>query len=358
LASSKLRVSLVGLDHWYAALGLAEAASGSADIELVAVADSELSRAQEVAAKYGFAQASDRLEEAAGADGVDLVISMVSTDRNPAVCIAAARAGNHLIAVKPMARTLAEASNIAAAVSDAGIHFLPGEALFRFTNWFEGLERWVQGGGLGDPISAYSWFWAPMPNRWHDDPDPGWFVDPKRAAGGGWIDHAIYSVDMLRTLWAREPLLVTCTLQNLQHPDLEVEDHGVAAVEFAGGAKATLEASWCAPAAVGFEFGLQMLGTAGAASVDSRSGRLRTVANGGSGWQETEFDGKGPEAQFLAHVVRVLQGREEPVASIGDGVRNLATALAGGEAAKIGSSVEIGADLNTNHTTATAKEQA
>ncbi len=357
MASSKLSVSLVGLDHWYAALGLAEAASVSADVELVAVADSDLSRAQEVAAKYGFAEASDRLEEAAGGH-VDLVISMVSTDRNPAVCIAAARAGNHLIAVKPMARTVAEAADIAAAVSEAGIHFLPGEALFRFTNWFEGLERWVAGGGLGDPLSAYSWFWAPMPNRWHDDADPGWFVDPERAAGGGWIDHAIYSVDMLRTLWAREPVRVACTLQNLQHPSLQVEDHGSAAVEFAGGANATIEASWCAPAAVGFEFGLQMLGTAGAAAVDSRSGRLLTVQNDGGGWQETKFDGQGPETQFLAHVVRVIQGLEEPVASIGDGMRNLAAALAGGTAAKIGSPVEIGADLNSNHTTAIAKDQA
>jgi predicted dehydrogenase len=337
---TKLRVGLAGLDHWYAALAFADAASMSNDVELVVVADDDETRAAEVAGRYG-ARTTATPEDAATDEGVDAVLSFVANDRNPSVCVAAAGAGKHIVSVKPVARTLEEAERIAAAVRDAGVVFIPGETLFRFTGWYRFVDDWAHGGGLGEPLSAYFWVWCGLPQKWAGADEPGWFVDPGRATGGAWVDHGIYGLDVLRSLWSRGVAQIDGFVENLKFRDLGVEDHGVASVRFAGGGTATVESSWDAPRGIPFELGLQLIGTEGAAALDSRTGRVAVLGPDGGEWRTGSFDGESSEAGCLEHVVRAVRGEEEPVATVDDAVVNLAAALSFYEAAVRGGQVGV-----------------
>lgn len=323
---TKLRLGLAGLDHWYAALAFADAALASDDVDLVVVADDDQVRAAEVAARHGVRVAATP-EDVATDDGVDAVLSFVANDRNPAICIAAAEAGKHIVSVKPVARTLEEAETVAGAVRDAGVVFVPGETLFRFTGWYRFVEEWARGGGLGEPLSAYFWVWCGLPQKWAGADEPGWFTDPARATGGAWIDHGIYALDVLRSLFHHDVAGVDGFIANLKFPELEVEDHGVATVRFAGGSVATVESSWDAPRGIPFELGLQLFGTEGAAALDSRSGRVAVIGPDGADWRTGSFDGDGSEAGCLAHLVRSVRDEQPPIATVGDAVANLAAAL-------------------------------
>src|SRR5437867_102624 len=118
---SKPGVALIGLDHWYAALNLAAAAARSNLCRLVAVADDDEARAQQVARDYEAGIATTDYRAVLERADVDIVVAMVSTDRNVAVCSAAAAAGKHIIGVKPMAMDLAGARAIVEAVRSAGV---------------------------------------------------------------------------------------------------------------------------------------------------------------------------------------------------------------------------------------------
>lgn len=323
----KLRVGLAGLDHWYAALAFADAATASERIELVAVADDNEERATGVAQRYGV-RSAEGPEALATDDSIDAVLSFVRNSRNPDVCVAAAEAGKHIISVKPLARTSAEAGRIAAAVRSSGVIFIPGETLFRFAGWYRFVKKAIDEGQLGIPLNAYFWVWCGLPQSWSDSDDPGWFVDPEQATGGAWIDHGIYEIDVLRSLWGREPASVRGTVANLKYHNLALEDHGTANVLFHGGATATLESSWAAPPGIPFELGLQLFGTEGAAAMDSRSERVAVLSSGSGEWTQGEFDGMGIEARCLDHFAMAIAGEEPVLTSIDDALANLDAALA------------------------------
>jgi predicted dehydrogenase len=104
------------------------------------------------------------------------------------------------------------------AVRQAGVHFLPSEALPRLAEQHRQIKQWVDRGAFGRLVSVSATLWAGLPQRWPDDPDPGWWADPRRTPGGGWIDHAIYDVDLLRWLLGEEVVLAAGIAANQKFP--------------------------------------------------------------------------------------------------------------------------------------------
>jgi hypothetical protein len=125
-----LRVAIVGLDHWYLAFSFARAVAGHHATELTAIVDDDLDRARELAQRVGVGveSASTDREPVLDDETVDVVASFVSVDQNPAVSAAAVLRGKHLVSVKPLARTLGEATELREAVRRAGVLFLPTES--------------------------------------------------------------------------------------------------------------------------------------------------------------------------------------------------------------------------------------
>ena len=104
---------------------------------------------------------------------------------------------------------------------------------------------------LGRPISGLYVLRVGIPTQvWPGVQGQTWWLDPAHAPGGGWIDHAIYQVDFLRWLLDDEVVRVTGVAKTLVHAGelpKELEDFGVALIEFRKGAVATVEVTWAAP---------------------------------------------------------------------------------------------------------------
>ncbi len=335
MADSRLRIALVGVDHWYSAFSTARSIAESSTAELVGVADADPDRARQVAGSAGVERVTTDPSEFLNDSSVQAVASFISVDRNPEICIQAVRNGKHVISVKPLARTLDEATEIANAVREAGVVFLPSESRNRLSPQHQRIKEWYSHGRLGKVISAYHSLWSSLPQSWPGQPGPGWWGDPSRVPGGGWIDHSIYYIDFLRWLLGEEVAQVSGVKGNLKYPDLPVEDYGVATLRFEGGAISTQEVTWHAPKG-GFRSEMNLVGTEGAVAFDSLSGKMSVSGSFPpfEGWVQV-----APESTFAEAIdefVSYVREGKEPVATVEDAWRNLAACLAFYEAAESG----------------------
>ncbi|MGK7926903.1 MAG: Gfo/Idh/MocA family protein [Spirulina sp.] len=96
-----LRIGIVGTGM--IANVIAKAIAESANADLSAVSSRQLDRARVFAEQYGEVKAFDSWEQMVAWDGIDAVYVTVPTAVEEAVCIAAARAGKHVLADKPFA---------------------------------------------------------------------------------------------------------------------------------------------------------------------------------------------------------------------------------------------------------------
>ena len=76
--SSVTRFGIVGLDHWYTAIPLAEQLAARSDTELVAIADEDLARATEVANNTGGPRVTTSALELIEDPSIDVIASFAS----------------------------------------------------------------------------------------------------------------------------------------------------------------------------------------------------------------------------------------------------------------------------------------
>lgn len=324
-----LGVGLVGLDHWYSAIPLAEGVARNEATRLVGVADAEAGRAEEVGAKWGAERVVTDWRALVESDEVDIVMSFVSVDKNAAVCLAAAEAGKHIVSNKPLALTLEQANGVLSAVRKSGVFLVPAESRQRLGPRVQFAKAWYRDGRLGTLCSAAMSVWAGIPQRWPGDHDPGWFVDPLCTVGGAFVDHAVYQFDQLRWILGQEVASVVGTKANRCYEELAVEDYGSAVAVFSGGLVAALEDTWTAPLGA-FQSSCRLVGSAGALDMNGITGRQLLIGESlpVPGWLEAPQPAIHDQASDIGYVVDLVRGEREPVATVEDAWRNLAACLA------------------------------
>jgi predicted dehydrogenase len=332
----KLGIALVGLDHWYSALETARQIGRSDKVQLVAVAHDDEAKAQGVARDHSSAMATTDPRAAMAQPGVDIVVAFYSTDRNVDICVEAAGLGKHITSVKPMAMDMAGVERIGAAVKSAGIYFFPYDCLQRLNPARQQYRQWITEGRIGQPLRYTQTLNGSLPKAWPDSDDTGWWTDPARSPGGGWIDHSIYAIDTVRWLFQTEPTSVQGVVANLSHPDLGMEDYGASTYTFANGAVALIEDTWAAERGSGFSR-QEIIGSAGAIAEDTSAwGRVAARGNFGyEGWVAMEPN-RAPSQPVVDHLADCIHGDATPAATFEDGRANLAACFAFYEAAKAG----------------------
>jgi predicted dehydrogenase len=337
----KLGVALLGLDHWYIALSLAPTVAASERTRLVAVAHDDQARARQVAQEHGAETWTTDYRAALDRPDVDIVVAMYSSDRNVAICREAAGLGKHIVSVKPMAMDLAGADAIAKAVRAAGVHFFPYESSHRLNAADQRSKQWIDEGRIGRPLRYTHTMHSSLPLAWPGSQESGWWVDPARVPGGGWLDHSIYAVDTLRWLFGSEPVQVQGVAGNQRYPDLPLDDYGIAVFTLANGAVAIVEDTWTAERGYGFGHS-EIAGSAGAiVDQTGTGGRIALRGDFGfDGWMAVERP-RGPQITPVEHVAICVQEQSAPVATVEDGRANLAACLAFYEAARAAISVRL-----------------
>ena len=334
--SARVRFGIAGMDHWYAGFAALRGIAANDSAVVTAVAHRQTAYVEAIAAEYAIPSITSDYAEVARRDDVDVVVAACTTAEAPALCQEAAAHGKHVICVKPMALTLAEADAMVAAVERAGVGFYPLEAIQTSGGAARQYAQWLEEGRIGRPISAAVIRRGGLPTQeW-----PGvhvartWWLEAGKAPGGGWIDHAIYDVHMLRRLLGAEVVRVTGATANLVHTDIPFEDYGAATLTFDNGFVATLEVTWSSGPQSGMH-AFHLVGTEGQIATDGISGKLAVRGNFApwQGWVLSDA-ARSPSGDSVALMVDFARNGAPLPATVHDGRRNLAVCLAFYEAAR------------------------
>lgn len=205
---------------------------------LVAVAGRSRERTEAFAAAHG-ARADPGLAEMIDRGGVDAVIVCTPHPLHAELAIAAARTGLHVVVEKPMALTPADCDRMIAAADEAGVVL----SVVSQRRWYEAVRRVkaaIDGGEIGAPrlavVEVLGWR---GPEYYAMD---AWRGTTAGEGGGVLVNQAVHQLDLLRWFMG-DAVEVDAWTDNVNHPDLDVEDTAVAIVRFASGGLATIVAS-------------------------------------------------------------------------------------------------------------------
>lgn len=124
-------------------------------VEIVGVCDSDATRAIEAAARFGIEAHFDSAELLLDAMSPDAVSVCTAEDAHLSPSVAALERGVSLLVEKPIAPSLVEAEELAAAAKRSDAITVPGHIL-RFSPGYRGLHDRVRSGGVGDVLAIAS----------------------------------------------------------------------------------------------------------------------------------------------------------------------------------------------------------
>lgn len=239
-----LRIGLVGLHNHYHAIPFAdELQKGIEGLELVAVSDDR----EELVKEFGERRLKgnwtiDSLGLIAR-DDIDAVIITSYTSAHAEQVEASARHGKHVLLDKPIATTLADADRIVQASKEVKVLLA---YLLRFLPAYREAFRALENGAVGKPVSGFYSIRVPASFiKDHPGADHlGWYADPVKGGGGGFLDHGVHFTDFFRWFFNSEPVSVVATIGNLTYPELGTDDYGIATYTLESGAVVTVESTW------------------------------------------------------------------------------------------------------------------
>ena len=288
--------------------------------ELTAVAEVNPERAKWVAENYGCTVYSDYNEMFANA-GIDAVTVVTPDHLHKPICIAAAKAGKHVLVEKPLDVTVEGCREMVDAAKKANV-LLQVDFHKRFDPDHIAMERRVTSGELGKVLygSVCMEDRVEVPSewlkRWAPSSSPAWFL-------------GTHFYDLVR--WIIKSNAKTVYAKG--HKGFLRDEYGVdtwdainATVEFENGAVFTFDTSWILPksfeAVVNQE--IRVVGTKGEWEVDSqyRGSRSCVVDEGMRSWNNNfmrEATDKKGRKIFKGYGIESIEDFAYNVAAIKDG---------------------------------------
>ncbi len=227
-----IRVALVGCGR--ISRNHLDAIAKVPDLELVAVADTDLPRADAAGAEYGV-PAFASLDEMLATVPSHLVSICTPSGLHPQHAITAAKAGRHVLTEKPMAISLAAADDMVQACDAAGVHLFVVKQN-RLNPPIVLLKRAIEKGRFGRIFMANTTVRWTRPQEYYDaEPWRGtWEFD-----GGAIMNQASHYVDLMQ--WLVGPVESVLAKTATQARRIEAEDSGVAILKFRSGALGVIE---------------------------------------------------------------------------------------------------------------------
>lgn len=314
---------------------------------LVAVASSRRENAQRLASHAGIPNAFGDYRELLARDDVQIVTLAVPNNLHAEICIAAARAGKHVIVEKPLCLNLEEADQMIDACREAGVKLMYGETL-AFTPKYMRAKRLVDEGGLGKVHLVKQ-------AEKHFGPHADWFWDVNRSGGGAAMDLGCHGVEYFRVVMNKEPVVSVWAQMNqfVWGHKTRADDHALIVLEFASGALGIAEDSWCHQG--GMDDRVEIHGDKGSTSADLLHGNaLTTFSEPGygyavekapdtKGWTFTSYDEVGAYGfpEEMAHFVDCVRNDTEPRETGEDGKIVIEILMAAYESARTGQKVNL-----------------
>ena len=222
--------------------GYCEAIAQRDDCRLAVVWDDMPERGAKFAETYGAEFSKDLPDTVARTDIAGFIICAENTRHLP-LLEAAVPAGKPIFCEKPFTTTVADAQQAMAAIRKHNTSVFMG--YFQpFSAELRGIIRLLEDGSLGTVTHAkYRNAHHAAYGRWFDSPDNRWFTDPALAGGGAFMDMGTHAVHAIRTLLGPVDR-VWAQISNVSGEYPDVDDYGIAHLDFASGAAGVVEASW------------------------------------------------------------------------------------------------------------------
>ena len=231
-------IALVGLGNW--SRHLAAAIRRAEGTRLVACYTRTPEKRQAFAADFGCADAPT-LDNALSAPGVEAAVLATPADSHAALTFISAARRLHVLVEKPMALSVEEARHMAQACQDAGVVLMVNHEMRRLGST-RAMKHLVESGELGRIITATANM--TLTGRFHPD---NWRCHRDTNRGGALMQLGIHQIENLRYLLG-EVMSVRGVFANAVAPN-DVDDVGVAHLEFASGARAVVSSSYVSPSA-------------------------------------------------------------------------------------------------------------
>jgi len=272
---TKLRMGVIGAGLWGS--NHAHTFSVLPDTELVGVCDVDEGRAQKMKERFGAAYALTDYKALIARDDIDAVSIATPDFTHTPIILAALKGGKHVLSEKPLATTVKEAEEIAAAAAASKVKLMI-DFHNRVNPIFAQVRDMVQSGEIG----AAKHGMARLSNTtfvpfemlsWAAKSSALWFLGS-------------HLVDILRFVLNDEVARVYAVTRSgtLFAGGVDTEDFHTSVLEFAKGTVVTMENSWILsrdnPSLVDFK--LELVGDKGQIQADpTHSGGLRRVGKGG-----------------------------------------------------------------------------
>lgn len=217
----------------------ADALASIDEVELVAVCDSDITRARAVAQAHGVEHVFTSHEETYRSVELDAVSVATDHKNHFAPAISAVELGLNVIVEKPIASTLDEAYRLVEAAKSRGVK-LGGVFQRRFFPAAQRMREAIDAGRLGKIVAAECIAHLGRDRAYFDQDE--WRGTWKGEGGGVLMNQAIHMVDML--LWfLGKPNEVYGRWKTIKHSEyIDVEDSASAVVAFESGSLATIQA--------------------------------------------------------------------------------------------------------------------
>ena len=315
-------------------------------LTIVGLADLDRAAAARLAAEF-------ELRDVAIDTGIDELLARTQPDILFDVVVPAARhrvvraglgAGCHVLSEKPLAATLAEATDLVRVAARAGrVHAVMQNR--RFTAGVRRLRRLIGSGAIGEVQAVHcDFFKAPHFGGFREQMDHVLL-----------LDMAIHSFDAARLLAGRDPVAVTCRESNPGNSWYRAGASANALFELPGGGVITYRGSWCAEGLeTAWDSAWRIIGTRGSVTWDGAEAFRAEVVDGppaeGSlfsalrGTQVPPLDPSdriGGHAGVLRDFIDAIQTGREPETASRRNFASLAMVLAAIESASSGHHVEL-----------------
>ena len=261
---------------------------------------------------YGTDCGTTSIEELLGNDAVDAVVVCTPTGLHPEHVTAAAEAGKHIFCEKPMAMTVAEAEQMAAACDANGVLLQLGFVRHYCNEWLK-MREIIQSGMIGRPV-----VWRSVSAG--AGPRSPWFLSAKMG-GGPFIDGAVHNYDWARFTFG-DATRVCANLRTMKAAS-DAWDTGTAVVDFESGDQLIMCWSWGLPSGeqpTPGDAAHDILGPGGAI-LFAGEGKLKV--NTADGPQMVEFEqDTGPDwfRRQMAHFVECVQTGAQPQVGAREGI--------------------------------------
>ena len=282
-------------------------------------------------ALVGAGMWAPRLAAAAERAGLELVEAIEDADGvliatpnhvHAENAIAAAAAGRHVFVEKPIADTLEAAERMRAACAQAGVLLMVGHA-FRRLGAARRAKELLDEGRLGTVVLAEACF-----SLTGKLPPTAWRAQRSRNPGGPLMQLGIHHADTLAA-WLGPVDRTTGRLAHV-HTDADIDDVGVATLEFASGALGVLTGSYVSP----HTFALRLQGSAGVLDYRADLGavwpaaeRVDEVTTLTVNGEQVEFEPRDMLAEELAEFGAAMRGEAAIETGAAEGIAALRVIL-------------------------------